>query len=197
MAETTTKATDPSSKEQIQHLQQLVRELVITETTTSSGGPGQDATENFDQISYTIKQIFQTGKEEAFADQLSTFIHRKEMEIEKMCNFHYQEFVQSVDQLLKVRVGTVTLRNKIVDLNQELQETGGNIVEKKKEMIENRRTLLNIETAMDALQSCLFVLDIANKVNTHIENRKYYSALRVQLSYFLETDTDQITGEDD
>ncbi|KAJ3054452.1 hypothetical protein HK097_001794 [Rhizophlyctis rosea] len=200
----------PISREEAQHLQQLIRELVLTEAPTGSqpqpttsstsantnaaGVPSPnttkpqaasattaatDASENFDQIAYTIKQIFQSGKEDAFADQLGLFVHRKEVEIEKMCNFYYQEFVQSVDQLLKVRVGTLNLKNKVVDLNGDLQSIGTKIVDKKKEVIDYRRILLNIESAMDVLQSCLFVLDIANKVNSNIENRKYYSALRL------------------
>ena len=109
------------SREEAQHLQQLIRELVLTETPTGSqtqpttsstsastntaGGPSPnttkpqaaaattaatDASENFDQIAYTIKQIFQSAKEHAFADQLGLFVHRKEVEIEKMCNFYYQ-----------------------------------------------------------------------------------------------------------
>ncbi|KAJ3411833.1 hypothetical protein HDV05_001675 [Chytridiales sp. JEL 0842] len=152
--------------------------------------------ENFDQISYIIKTIFQTGKEDAFTEQLTEFIKKKEQEIERMCNFYYQEFVQSVDQLLKVRLGTVNLRSKIVQLNSEMQEAGSKIVEKvgaakflrppmfntcvqKKEIIDYRKILLNIETAMESLQTCLFVLDVANKVNSQIENKKYYSALRM------------------
>ena len=38
--------------------------------------------------------------------------------------------MQSVDQLLKVRVGAVELKNKILQLNQELQATGGKMIEK-------------------------------------------------------------------
>ncbi|KAJ3333415.1 hypothetical protein HDU76_008439 [Blyttiomyces sp. JEL0837] len=157
-------------------LQQLVRELVISDNQNL---PSDVNNENFDQISYTIKTIFQSGKEEAFTEQLNQFIEKKEAEIEKMCNFHYQEFVQSVDQLLKVRQGTINLRSKIVELNTELQEAGTKFVEKKKEMIEHRRTLLNIEIAMEALQTCLFVLDVANKIIARIDGRKYYSALRM------------------
>jgi hypothetical protein len=41
-----------------------------------------------------------------------------------------KEFVQSVDQLLKVRLGTVHLKGKITDLNSEVQQAGSKIVEK-------------------------------------------------------------------
>ncbi|KAI8855048.1 hypothetical protein BC829DRAFT_108304 [Chytridium lagenaria] len=96
-----------------------------------------------------------------------------------MCNFHYQEFVQSVDQLLKVRLGTVHLKSKVVDLNREMQADGSKIIDKKKEIIDYRKVLQNIEVALESLQVCLFVLDVSNKVSNQIDNRKYYSALRL------------------
>ncbi|KAI8619618.1 exocyst complex subunit Sec15-like-domain-containing protein [Chytriomyces sp. MP71] len=96
-----------------------------------------------------------------------------------MCNFHYQEFVQSVEQLLKVRLGTANLKSKIVNLNLEMQDAGEKIIEKKKEIIDHRKILLNIELAMETVQTCLFVLDVANKINSQIEKGKYYSSLRM------------------
>jgi len=40
-----------------------------------------------------------------------------------------------VDQLLKVRVGTVNLKNKIVELNHEIQQSASKIVDKVRELI--------------------------------------------------------------
>ncbi|KAH9252571.1 hypothetical protein BASA81_009530 [Batrachochytrium salamandrivorans] len=134
---------------------------------------------SFDQIPYIIKQIFQTGREDAFGEQLSHYCARKEGEIERICNLHYQEFVQSVDQLLKVRAGTATMRDKIKAMNDDMQLSGSKIIEKKSELIENRRILLNIETSLETMQSCLFVLDITNRVSIQVNNQKYYSALRM------------------
>eukprot|EP00842_Homolaphlyctis_polyrhiza_P005162 jgi/Hompol1/5647/HPOL_002014-RA len=166
----------PLAREEIAHLQQLVRDLVQGDTNLPGG---MDSADSFDQIPYIIKQIFQTGREDAFGEQLSIYCSRKEHEIEKMCNLHYQEFVQSVDQLLKVRAGTATLRDKIRSMNDDLQSSGQKMIEKKAELIENRRILLNVETALETMQSCLFVLDIANRVGVQVSNRKYYSALRM------------------
>ncbi|KAJ3188751.1 hypothetical protein HDU85_004465 [Gaertneriomyces sp. JEL0708] len=166
-------SSDVVSKEESSHFQQLLRELANSETSTSDGR------ENFDHISYIIKQILQTGKEEIFSEQLTGFIYKKEAEIEKMCGFHYQEFVQSVDQLLKVREGAGQLKDTIIELNQQMQATGSQLVAKKKQMVENQQTMLNIELAIESLQSCLFVLDIANKINASLESRKYYSALKM------------------
>ncbi|KAJ3012635.1 UNVERIFIED_CONTAM: hypothetical protein HDU68_001094 [Siphonaria sp. JEL0065] len=152
----------------------MIRELAISDATSS-----ESLGDEFDKISYTVKTILQSSKEQAFSDHLTQFIAKKEDEIEKMCNFHYQEFVQSVEQLLKVRLGTAHLKTKIVNLNSEMQEAGTKIIEKKKEIIDYRKILLNVELAMECVQTCLVVLDVANKINTQIEKGKHYSALRM------------------
>ena len=68
------------------NLSQLVREL------TDVGGTDGDV-ENFDHVSYIIKQIFDNAKESQFNDALATYISRKNTEIEKVCSLHYQVFL--------------------------------------------------------------------------------------------------------
>ena len=38
---------------------------------------------------------------------------------------------------------------------------------------------MNIESALETMHSCLFILDMASKVQARIENNKYYTALKV------------------
>ena len=163
------------NREELAHLQQLVRELVQGDTKIGSQSEG----DGFDQTPYIVKQVFQGAKEDAFGEQLTQFVYRKEAEIEKVCSLHYQDFVHSIDQLLKVRAGTSSLRDKLMVMNQQVQEVGSKSIEKKKELIENRRRLLNIEYALECVQSCLFVLDICARVSIQISNRKYFSAIRM------------------
>jgi hypothetical protein len=157
------------SREEKTHLNQLVRDLC----------QGESNENDFDQIPYIVKQVFQASRHDQFGDILTGFINRKENEIEKMCGLHYQEFVQSVDQLLKVRAGTGTIKDKIVNMNQNIQSFGSRLVEKQGELVENQRKLLNVEITLEAVQSCLFVLDIINRISVQIANKKYFSALRV------------------
>ncbi|RUS18641.1 exocyst complex subunit Sec15-like-domain-containing protein [Endogone sp. FLAS-F59071] len=175
------------------HLNQLVLAIAQSSTTasdTSASGSTQILSstaatgslalesENLEQLGPIIRQVTETGKQDAFLDHLDTFIRKKETDIERMCNNNYQEFVQSVDQLLKVRQGTIKLKDKIVGLNTEIHKTGSRLAAKKKELIETRRTQQNIDQAIETLQTSLLVLELANKVNTHMENQKYYSALK-------------------
>lgn len=46
--------------------------------------------------------------------------------------------------------------------------------------MDNRQKLLNVELTLEAVQACLFVLDISNRISIQIANKKYFSALRVR-----------------
>ncbi|KAF9949893.1 hypothetical protein BGZ72_008346 [Mortierella alpina] len=149
-----------------------IQQLVLVSDATNDA-------ENLEHLGPTMKDVYRNNKMKPFLDQLGTFIRRKEMEIEKMCNSNYQEFVQSVDRLLKVRQNTVDLKDKIHRLNTDVQRAGTELSAKKRELIESKRILENIATATETLRTCVHFLDLANRVNVQVENRKYYSALRI------------------
>lgn len=67
------------------HLIQLARDLVQGDANFAS-----DSNEDFDQIPFIVRQIFQSGKQTEFSEYLARFIHKKELEIQKMCGMHYQ-----------------------------------------------------------------------------------------------------------
>ena len=94
-----------------------IQQLVLVSDATNDA-------ENLEHLGPTMKDVYRNNKMKPFLDQLGTFIRRKEMEIEKMCNSNYQEFVQSVDRLLKVRQNTVDLKDKIHRLNTDVQRAG-------------------------------------------------------------------------
>lgn len=138
---------------------------------------GSDS-ENLEQLGPIIKTIYETGRQDEFLGQLAAFVGNKETEIEKMCNANYQEFVHAVDQLLKVRQGTVSLKNRIAELDEDIQLSGKKLAHRKKDLYETRRVASNVDDALDNLQQCLKVLKLSNRVTNQIETKKYYSALR-------------------
>ncbi|KAF7731685.1 hypothetical protein EC973_008856 [Apophysomyces ossiformis] len=139
-----------------------------------------DDAENLEQLGPVIKQITENGKQRAFLEQLDVLIRKKDGEIERMCNAHYQEFVHAVDQLLKVRQGSISLHQKIRDVNNTLQSKGKELAEKtqRRELTEARRVQQNIDDAIEALQNSLVVLELANKVNHQLDQKMYYPALK-------------------
>ncbi|KAG4104788.1 exocyst complex subunit Sec15-like-domain-containing protein [Neocallimastix lanati (nom. inval.)] len=172
-------------------IQKLVHSLVTDSSTTATTNhtlfsneidevEGK-SNENFSTLkeSHVLNTLYRTNKNTEFLEQLNAFIKRKENEIERVCNVHYQEFIQAIDQLLKVRVGAENLKNKIIDLNDEMQLSGEELIEKKKQLITDKKILNNINLTISTLKHCLSILDKTNKINIQIENHKYYSALRM------------------
>ncbi|KAI7894923.1 exocyst complex subunit Sec15-like-domain-containing protein [Mucor mucedo] len=137
-----------------------------------------DDSESLEQLGPVIKNITETGKQASFLEALDALIRKKDGEIERMCNSHYQEFVHAVDQLLKVRQGSVELRRKLADVNETLQSRGTRWAERKRELTNARKVQQNVEDAIEALQSSLIVLESANKVNELLDKKIYYSALK-------------------
>ncbi|KAL7752296.1 Rab GTPase-binding exocyst subunit S15 [Sorochytrium milnesiophthora] len=134
--------------------------------------------ENLEQLGPILKTIVKSGKKDHYVDLLSEYVQKQEDEIERLCNDHYQEFIQSVDQLLKVREETVELKRSMIGLMNDFHDSASRSLDRKKEMIEHRKMFQNMETAVEAIQSCLAVLDLAQKANVLIDSHTYYSALR-------------------
>ncbi|RMD41464.1 hypothetical protein DV735_g3672, partial [Chaetothyriales sp. CBS 134920] len=109
---------------------------------------------------------------------LSDFASNRESEIERQCNTNHQEFVSSVNHLLRIREGTVSLTHEILDLNQSIQSSTEKLVEQKKALVEARGVRQNIDEANQALQDCIEVLHLANQVQELLDKKKYYAALR-------------------
>jgi ClpP class serine protease len=100
-----------------------IQQLVLVSDATNDA-------ENLEHLGPTMKDVYRNEKLKPFMDQLANFIRRKEMEIEKMCNTNYQEFVESVDSLLRVRQGTVDVKDRIQVLNSDLQRAGTELTAK-------------------------------------------------------------------
>ena len=137
----------------------------------SSAGP--------DAVAPVLRAISSSRQREAFVSGLSNYIAQKDLEIERVCRDNYTEFLSSTDKLLKVRKGTVNLRNTLTALNGEIQGKGEILANAKRDLLETGRVATNIDETVQTLQACLRVLDLANKTNRLIAvDRNYYAALR-------------------
>lgn len=95
-----------------------------------------------------------------------------------MCNTNHQEFVTSVNQLLRVREGTVNLTSEILSLNQSIQSSTEKLAAQKKALVDSRGVRQNIDETTQALQDCLEVLRLANQVHDLSSKKSHYAALR-------------------
>ncbi|KAL3448638.1 exocyst complex subunit Sec15-like-domain-containing protein [Aspergillus insuetus] len=135
-------------------------------------------TDYLDQLIPSIKEYSIGNKTSELLGSLSRFASDKEAEIETICNTNHQEFVSSVNQLLHIREGTVSLTAEILDLNQSIQASTEKLAEQKKALVDSRRHRQNIDETSRAIHDCLEVLRLANQVHDLLAKKNHYAALR-------------------
>lgn len=145
-----------------------------------------------EQLIPAIKNATASNRAQQLMQSLAHFSEQREVEIESMCNSNHQEFVTSVNQLLRVREGTVDLTSEILNLNESIQASTEKLLEQKKALVESRSVRQNVDEATRALNDCLDVLRLANHVYELLGKKNHYGALRA-LDELLNVHLKQIT----
>jgi hypothetical protein len=140
--------------------------------------PGSTS-ENLEQLGPIIKNIHASRQQDAYLRTLKQLTESKETEIQQICGDNYQDFVSSVSAMLNVRSSTNTLRDRIISLDESVNQAGRALAEKKKALLKAKKAAMNLDEAIDSLQACLRILDLVNRISVLIKDGKYYSALRV------------------
>ena len=63
-----------------------------------------------------------------FEKKLEKQIRTREREIERMCGFHYTNFVEAINELSGIEGDATKLVRKVASTNHDLQELGGKIL---------------------------------------------------------------------
>lgn len=151
------------------------------------------SSENLEQLGPIIKQTHANRQQDAFLRTLLGLIEAKDAEIEKICSENYQDFISSVSTLFTVKSYTDTMRENISSLDTSVSQLGRGLVEKKKALLQTKKTATNLDEAIDTLQACLRVLDVVDRVGQMIREGKYWSALRVRVSRLLADMINRVT----
>ncbi|OBZ77174.1 Exocyst complex component 6 [Grifola frondosa] len=153
-----------------ENIDQQLQQIHLLDQASSS--------ENLEQLGPIIKQIHTNRQQEAYLRTVHALIESKDAEIETICSDNYQDFISSVSTLFSIKSYTTNLRDKISTLDASVSQVGRGLVEKKKALLQSKKTAANLDETIDALQACLRVLDVVNRVGEMIKERKYWSALR-------------------
>uniref|UniRef100_A0A3Q4ABH4 Exocyst complex component n=1 Tax=Mola mola TaxID=94237 RepID=A0A3Q4ABH4_MOLML len=105
----------------------------------------------------TLRSIYddQPNAHKHFMEKLDVRIRNHDREIEKMCNFHHQGFVDAITELLKVRADAEKLMAQVTDTNRRLQEAGREVTAQTEEVIRCRIQQRNMATTVEKLQLCI------------------------------------------
>ncbi|XP_066549728.1 exocyst complex component 6 isoform X4 [Amia ocellicauda] len=156
---------DSETLESITEHERILQE--IESTDTACVGP-------------TLRSVYddQPNAHKRFMEKLDARIRNHDREIEKMCNFHHQGFVDAITELLKVRADAEKLMGQVTDTNRRLQDAGREVTAQTKEVIRCRVQQRNIATTVEKLQLCIPVLEMYSKLKEQLDSKRYYAALK-------------------
>uniref|UniRef100_A0A3Q0R212 Exocyst complex component 6B n=1 Tax=Amphilophus citrinellus TaxID=61819 RepID=A0A3Q0R212_AMPCI len=123
-------------------------------------------------IGPTLRSVYDGQEHGLFMEKLDARIRNHDREIEKMCNHHFQGFVDSITELLKVRGEAQKLKSQVTETNEHLQENGKVLIMSMEELRQCRVQQRNIATTIDKLTHCLPGNTAA------LAAQRYYPALR-------------------
>ncbi|KAM8877599.1 exocyst complex component 6 isoform 4-T4 [Synchiropus picturatus] len=128
----------------------------------------------------TLRSIYddQPNAHKRFMEKLDARIRNHDREIEKMCNFHHQGFVDAITELLKVRTDAEKLMSQVTDTNRRLQDAGREVTSQTEEVIRCRIQQRNMATTVEKLQLCIPVLEMYSKLKEQLESKRHYAALK-------------------
>ncbi|XP_048827294.1 exocyst complex component 6B-like isoform X3 [Brienomyrus brachyistius] len=129
-------------------------------------------------IGPTLRSVYDGQEHGLFMDKLEGRIRNHDREIEKMCNHHFQGFVDSITELLKVRGEAQKLKSQVTDTNRRLQDDGKELLTAMDELRQCRVQQRNIATTIDKLAHCLPMLEMYSKLQEQMRAKRYYPALR-------------------
>ncbi|XP_069467465.1 exocyst complex component 6 isoform X2 [Ambystoma mexicanum] len=158
-------AAESESLEIITEHERILQEIESTETACV--GP-------------TLRSVYDDlpNAHQRFMEKLDVRIRNHDREIEKMCNFHHQGFVDAITELLKVRAEAEKLKVQVIDTNRRLQDAGKEMISQTEASIRSRIQQRNIATVVDRLQLCLPALEMYIRLKEQMNLKRYYSALK-------------------
>ncbi|XP_074641580.1 exocyst complex component 6B-like isoform X2 [Tubulanus polymorphus] len=130
-------------------------------------------------IAVVIRSVYESDEPPTkFMEKLDQRIKNHDKEIERMCNYHYQGFIESIRELLQVRTDAGRLQEEIRSINELLQVSGKALLEKGAELINCRKIQKNIALAIERLNLCQPVLQTYKTLKEQMKQKRYYPALK-------------------
>ncbi|XP_052225229.1 exocyst complex component 6B-like isoform X1 [Dreissena polymorpha] len=142
-------------------------EHLITEIETSDG-----------PLATALRAVYDDDELNKFVELLASRIKFHDSEIERMCNYHYQGFIDSVRELLQVSTDAAHLRGEIDATNTALQVSCEPLLRNGDGLVRYRRVQKNIASAIEQLSLCLPVLEMYSKLQEQMKTKRFYPALK-------------------
>ena len=136
-----------------------------------------------EQVHGLISVIKRTEQSESnlikLSQDLTALARQHEIEIERTCSLNHQDFMGSVNSLLKVRQNTLALTQEILNLNTSIETSTEQLSAQKRILVDSRRVHQNISDVDAGARKCLHILGLVNRLHGFLGIKEHFSALRI------------------
>jgi len=126
----------------------------------------------------TFRGVYESGEHEQFLERLEERIKKHDRDIERMCSHHYQGFIDSVRDLLRVRSDASQLKQEVVKIDTEVRHSANKVIAVSEKLVKARTIESNISVTISSLALCLPVLQMFSKLSKQMREKKYHPALK-------------------
>lgn len=141
---------------------------------------------NGEDLGSFVRKVFASGKPETLLLHLRRFSKSKEAEIEDVCRAHYQDFITAVDDLRSLLSDVDSLKTSLYNSNSQLQNVAVPLLTSLDSYVEARNKCANITLAIKSLNTCVRLMELCTRANSHLAENNFYMALKCLDS--IETD---------
>ncbi|XP_043272616.1 exocyst complex component 6 isoform X2 [Venturia canescens] len=131
-----------------------------------------------DYLGPTFRAIYDGHEHQKFMEKLDERVKTHDKDIERMCNHHYQGFIDSIRELLQVRSQAQELNSEILELDKRISASTTKVITQGEELVKARKVESNMAAAVDSLTMCLPVLAAYAKLQRQLKDKRYYPALK-------------------
>ncbi|PAV62595.1 hypothetical protein WR25_26425 isoform B [Diploscapter pachys] len=126
-----------------------------------------------------FRAIYDSGDVNKFSRALEHRIHLYDKNIQKTCAAQYQDFVDSMKELMRLKERCKDIKEEVIEIDEQVQQASANVAHRTKEIVKYRKLMKNATIAIDQITTCLPVLENYAKLQELMEMKKYYQALKV------------------
>jgi hypothetical protein len=143
-----------------------------------------EQTELSDLIGVSLRTVYEldgqnsTDNQENFTQKLENRISQLDYDIELMCNYRYQGFLDALNDLSSLSTQTGQLFKQVSRANDEVQDLGAQIAEQRRESIAIRSKQSNIAQVCSTVSCCLPLFEAYNRLETQMQEERFHAALK-------------------
>lgn len=120
----------------------------------------------------TFRSVYEGDDHEKFKENLEARIKSHDKDIERMCNYHYQGFIESIIELFELKTQVHKLNKELVEIDDGLKKSALSVIEKGNELVKARKIQKHIASTIQNLNLCLPVLTTYAKLEKQLKEKR-------------------------